>query len=162
MRLTYSPATGLGVDCCTYTYLGVDEVASEVGQVILPAGVTPPFPDTDADGFLNACDACPFLADANYDNGGVNTTDPDGIGDSCQCGNLNVDGIVNQADATRLREYLAQLTTLTPSELARCAIDGSPASCDILTVAILQRAIATPALGPGIVQACAAALPPGP
>jgi hypothetical protein len=158
MRLTYSPATGPGLDCCAYTYRGVDEVLSDVGQIILPVDVSPPFPDGDGDGFLDPCDACPSLADANYDRGGVNSTDPDLIGDGCQCGDLNSDGTVNAADVLRLREYLGGLTTFSASELARCAVDAALPGCDLRTVAILARAVANPARAPGIAQACPAAM----
>ncbi len=57
-------------------------------------------PDTDADGIPDSEDNCLYTSNADQlDTGGVGTTVSDGIGDACQCGDLNDDGVVDSNDA---------------------------------------------------------------
>ena len=45
--------------------------------------------DTDGDGVSDFGDNCPFAPNPmQLDSGGVATTEPDGIGDACQCGHV--------------------------------------------------------------------------
>ncbi|TMA26746.1 MAG: hypothetical protein E6J87_21835, partial [Deltaproteobacteria bacterium] len=63
-------------------------------------------PDADLDGIANDLDNCPFVANPGQaDNGGINTTTPDGIGDACQCGDVSGNGIVNGQDANAIKRH---------------------------------------------------------
>ena len=64
------------------------------------------FVDADGDGIPPDSDNCPFVANADQlDRGGVNTTTSDGIGDACQCGDVNGSGIVNGQDANAIKRH---------------------------------------------------------
>jgi len=63
-------------------------------------------PDADLDGLTNDLDNCPFVANPDQlDQGGIDTTVPDGIGDACQCGDVTGNGIVNGQDANAIKRH---------------------------------------------------------
>jgi hypothetical protein len=161
MEINYSAAPGPGWDCCTFQYEGVDDVLSDVGQVVVSVNGAPPPPDTDMDGFLNPCDHCPYVADDASDSGGVNSTLSDGIADACQCGDLTHNGVVDGLDVARLRNILAGVgPAASPAELAMCAVVSPSTACNLRTLVHLRRGVAVP---PRYVlaQTCTNALPPG-
>jgi PKD repeat protein len=115
--------------------------------------------DADGDGFGDASDNCPLVANDQTDGGGLGASGPDGIGDACQCGDLDVDGDADASDAERLRQALADPfgAELSPPAHARCSVVGDPDSCDVLDVVVLARANA--GLEPPLAQSCIAAQP---
>jgi YVTN family beta-propeller protein len=89
------------------------------------------------------------------DRGGVgDSSQPDGIRDANQCGDVNADGIAANADVRAERELLAQIST--PAAPGKCNVAGpngsGAASCDIVDVAVLRRALAS--LGPALTSGC--------
>jgi hypothetical protein len=115
--------------------------------------------DADADGVGDAADNCPYRTNDQSDSGGVGAGGPDGIGDACQCGDLDGDGDADLDDGAVLRGALADPTgaALSPAALERCSVSGDALGCDVLDVSRLARANA--ALEPPLAQGCAAALP---
>ena len=105
-----------------------------------------PFVDDDADGIENGLDNCAFAANADQaDTGGLGTgSAPDGIGDACQCGDLNGDGRLSIADAVVLQRSLLQPPTATPARPDLCDVGGS-AGCSLPDAIILRRALLSPA-----------------
>jgi predicted dienelactone hydrolase len=80
--------------------------------------------DLDVDGILDAADNCPNLANEDQlDRGGVNSTEPDGIGDACQCGDVSGNGIVNGQDANAIKRHGLGVT---PNPLFNV-----PGNCDV-------------------------------
>jgi YVTN family beta-propeller protein len=78
------------------------------------------------------------------DRGGVgDSSQPDGIGDGSQCGDVSQDGVATNSDVAQLRRWLAGGPA--PAGLARCNVIGpgglNPAQCDILDVSALRRAV---------------------
>jgi hypothetical protein len=119
--------------------------------------------DTDADDIAAYRDVCPFAYDpAQADAGGIATTSPDGIGDACQCGDVDDDGVVDLPDLDAYRYSLADPLALglTPEGVAKCSAIGGPGPCEVLDVAVIARALEPTPLVPGIAQVCAAASPP--
>jgi hypothetical protein len=120
--------------------------------------------DADADGAGDACDNC--LARANPDQrdfGGVGAgTTHDGVGDRCQCGDLSEDGTVEALDPAALRTFLADPAgaPLSAVALEKCRVNAGSAACDVLQLTVLRRALAEPALGPGVAALCTAATGP--
>jgi hypothetical protein len=106
-------------------------------------------------------DNCPLAPNASQtDTGGVGTmsTIPDGIGDACQCGDVNNDGIVTLTDKTILARSLALLSpdfnvTAMPG-FNKCSVTTAH-SCAVADKTIIARALA--GLAPGIQQQCHAA-----
>jgi hypothetical protein len=162
-EVIYSGATGTGWDCCTFQFAGVDGVPSSVGQLVFNANGPLPPPDPDHDGFLSPCDSCDFKHNVDQkDGGGVGSANPDLVGDACQCGRLDADGIVNGLDVTVLRKHLAHDPLLTAPQLPFCSVIGGPTECTVRTATVLRRALVPPPLGPlgpGVSQTCQAALP---
>ena len=132
------------------------------------SGLRPPdaFPtvtDMDGDGLGNAADHCPSTFNpAQSDSGGVLDEAADGVGDACQCGDVDNDGIVDSADVEAYRSSLADPDgyELTPLGVEKCSVIDDSAPCEVLHVAVIVRALEDPALPPGIAPVCSAAAPP--
>jgi YVTN family beta-propeller protein len=89
------------------------------------------------------------------DRGGVgDASQPDGLRDASQCGDVTADGVDTAADVSSLRAWLAG--SGTPAALAKCNVRGangsSPAACDVVDVTALRRAIT--GLAPALTQGC--------
>jgi hypothetical protein len=117
--------------------------------------------DTDGDGIPDNIDNCPYTYNPDQkDSGGVGTATPDGIGDACQCGDVNDDGIVSTADSTILTRSLVGLSPyLTAGAMpgaAKCDLNGD-GLCTTADLSILTRGLV--GLSPGIKQVCPAAVP---
>jgi hypothetical protein len=125
------------------------------------SALTPFGGDTDADGVPNAADVCPFTPNpTQLDTRGYQTLLPDGIGDACQCGDLDGDDAVYPAsEVPRLRNSLAGLAPGVANP-AECSVIGGPYDCDLLDLVVLRRAAATPPRAPGTGEFCDAATPP--
>lgn len=58
----------------------------------------------------NSGDNCPFFPNPGQeDDGGFNTTEPDGIGNACQCGDVNGNGVPGSTDGTLIKRSVAGL-----------------------------------------------------
>lgn len=112
--------------------------------------------DRDADGIPDSVDNCPSIQNnPNLDGAGVgDASGPDGIGDVCQCGDLDGNGRADSADASRLRAFLAdpEVAALDTAESAHCGVFGDPLRCGLIEIVALRRAIA--GLAPGLAQSC--------
>lgn len=111
--------------------------------------------DSDADGIGDAGDNCPFRANPGQEN-----ANGDAAGDACQCGDVSGDGLVATEDLDALRSHLAGLAPLAPAMLERCSVRGSAASCDVVDVAVLGRALEPTPLAPGVALVCTAYVGP--
>lgn len=120
-----------------------------------------PFADDDGDGIENGLDNCAFAANADQgDTGGVGVgSPPDGIGNACQCGDLNGDGRVSIGDAVVLQRSLLQPPTATPARLDLCDVGGS-AGCSIADATLIRRALLSPPTA-FLTPACVLVPPPG-
>jgi hypothetical protein len=119
-----------------------------------------PHLDADLDVIQAFRDDCPFAYDpAQSDSGGVGTLAPDGIGDACQCGDVDDDGVVDDLDVIAYRDSLADPlgSALSLAGTAKCSVVDHAAACEILDVAITRRALYP--LDPAIEQVCSAATP---
>ncbi len=93
------------------------------------------------------------------DSGGILSAIGDGIGDACQCGDVNDDGSVGPADIDAFRFYLANPIgfPLSPVAESKCTLVDEPHPCNILDGTVLRRALAVSPLAPGIAPICEAA-----
>jgi hypothetical protein len=122
------------------------------------------FPTLDSDADLIAAyrDNCRFTYNPGQeDTGGLLTLIPDGIGNACQCGDVDDDGDVDDFDINRFRSSLALVpgSALTPAGTNKCTVIETAGPCDVLDVAVIERALEPPPLLPGIAQVCTAATP---
>lgn len=115
--------------------------------------------DDDIDGVPDALDNCPFFPNANQsDVGGVGAAaPPDGVGDACQCGDVNGNGRVTTADATLIIRSLLVPPAAVLLRPDLCDVGGST-GCTTADVVILTRRLLVPPTAV-TTQACAAALP---
>ncbi len=122
----------------------------------LGGSLADPYGDEDADGVEDAVDVCPLTADPlQFDSGAVGPAmPPDGVGDLCQCGDVDGDGEVLTSDENALRVELAGGAAVAFPE--KCDVSGDGA-CTILDVARIVRGVAGAASG-GVSQACAPAV----
>jgi len=123
-------------------------------------GTNPTLADTDGDVWLDGSDNCPVTANPTQsDIGGVLGEPPDGVGDACQCGDVDDSGIVDHDDVAAYRDSLADPVglALTPSGVAKCSVIGSAGPCEMVDVTVIQRALEVVPLAPGIDQVCVAA-----
>ena len=171
------PSGGFGDECCPGPMLvhansvaGVDG-SDVIWLTLAPDGVvtrarllgalSPATGDYDADGTEDAVDNCPVHPNGTPpqpDSGGVESSLPDGVGDPCQCGDVDGDGKVLQSDVDAVRLFLAEPALALPFP-DKCNVAGKSgaAECDVLDLVVLTRARET--LGPGVAQICAPALP---
>ena len=79
----------------------------------------------------DSLDNCPYEPNPTQsDVGGLGTAAPDGIGDACQCGDINDDGTVTSSDATVLSRALSNLSpAFSVGGNAACSAAGVPATC---------------------------------
>jgi hypothetical protein len=130
------------------------------------AGTDPLNEDTDGDDVCDGpipvgiCsqagpDNCPFIM--NFDQA---NSDPYSAGDACQCGDLNLDNVVNGADALLARQHVVCATIAGTCDLRRCNVVGPagsgvgsdcnvglhsdcgagvPSDCDVADVYVLER-----------------------
>jgi hypothetical protein len=117
--------------------------------------------DKDGDTIPDQFDNCPFTANTDQkDSGGVGVgSQPDGIGDACQCGDVSGDGIVSTADSTVLSRSLVGLApflgTAGMPGAAKCDVTGD-GLCTTADLTVLTRGLV--GLAPGIKQVCPAAI----
>lgn len=118
-----------------------------------PSELPPVITDTDSDLVDDAVDNCRFASNINQqDRGGVATGVPDGIGDECQCGDVNDDGIVDNTDAVLIKRYLLGLPP--GINISKCNVNSGN-SCDNTDAILIQRAVL--GMPPGLTQTCFAA-----
>jgi hypothetical protein len=79
-------------------------------------------PDTDGDGVRDGSDVCPFVPDPDQSD-----TDTNGIGDACQCGDVNRDGVTNVTDALAIAR--GEVVSSDPG-FGRCDVNGDDA-CNV-------------------------------
>lgn len=121
----------------------------------LLTGTSPASNDTDNDGVGDASDNCPVTPNpAQDDSGGINTNAADGIGDACQCGDINGDGKVSNSDAVLIERHLLGLPS--PFDGNYCDTNGDGICTNTDSVIIKRTLLGLP---PGIRQACSAAVP---
>ncbi|MFQ5426551.1 MAG: hypothetical protein ACE5EV_05690, partial [Gaiellales bacterium] len=70
------------------------------------------------------------------------------------CGDLTGNGLVNTADVSLFRRFLAGTSVLSPTAESRCTAIGPLGPCDLLDLVVIRRALAVPPLGPGIAGSC--------
>jgi hypothetical protein len=109
---------------------------------VCPAG---PGQDADGDGVGDACDSCPFVANADQaDVGGIGAdSGPDGIGDACQCGDVSGDGRVTTADAALLQRSLLSPPAAAQTRPELCDVNAS-GSCTLADAVVLRRSLLVP------------------
>lgn len=103
------------------------------------------FADADADGIEDGADVCPTVSDPGQeDRGGIGPgSAPDGIGDACQCGDVNDDGVVSLLDAVTIQRALLTPPAATLSAPDRCDVGGS-AGCTLADAVLIRRALLSP------------------
>lgn len=116
--------------------------------------------DSDLDGIQSFRDNCPFAFNQTQtDSGGIDDATADGIGDACQCGDVDDDGIVDLLDVVAYRAALADPVgdALSPAGVSKCSVIDSAGPCEILDVSVTQRVLFP--LLPDLEQVCSAANP---
>jgi hypothetical protein len=117
--------------------------------------------DSDADVIPAWRDNCPFAFNPTQsDTAGILDPTPDGVGDACQCGDVDDDGDVDDFDVFAFRDDLAGLAPLSAEGTAKCTVIGASGPCTVLDVSVTERALEPAPLLPGIDQVCAAATAP--
>lgn len=116
-------------------------------------------PDWDIDGIPDSVDVCPRVPDpAQTDSGGIGTgSAPDGIGDACQCGDVNGDGRVTLGDAVLIGRSLLTPPTATLARPQLCDVGGS-AGCSTGDAVVIRRALLAPPTA-SVAQQCSPPLP---
>jgi len=118
--------------------------------------------DTDADTIPDATDNCPYASNVDQLNrGGIGTSvgaNQDGIGDACQCGDVNGDGRVLSSDSTIILRSLLTPPTATQAQPQFCDVGGTT-GCFTADSTIILRALLTPPTAT-VMQKCAPSLPP--
>jgi hypothetical protein len=132
----------------------IDGVTGTGGKItVTPSG------DYDGDGVPDATDNCPYTSNADQlDRGGIGSgSAPDGIGDVCQCGDVNGNGFVTLADSVIILRSLLIPPTATVQNPQLCDVGGSE-GCTLADAVIILRANLSPPTAT-IAQNCAPAKP---
>jgi hypothetical protein len=154
------PLTGaFGSECCPGPMVllgsgGGLAATQALWMTAFPAGAAmlgALFLDSDEDLVEDALDNCPLAANPlQEDAGSVGAAPPDGIGDVCQCGDVDGDGIALAADLAAVRFQLADPGQPVAFP-AKCDVSGD-GQCTVLDAAYLLRALGS--LGPPLHQPC--------
>ena len=129
-----------------------------LGAVLLPGSASAQ--DADGDGVLDATDNCVYVANPGQEDvGGLFGPPADGIGDACQCGDVNADGQVDLLDAAVYQRGLANVlpVALDPD---KCSVVGGRLDCEPNDRQALREALV--GLSPGVTQVCQSANPTPP
>jgi len=101
--------------------------------------------DTDLDGVCDNNDNCPFAANPlQEDTGGFfANTSPDGIGNACQCGDINGNGQANSTDGTLIKRAAVGLAPYhsipgTIPEIGNCDVNAN-GTCNSTDGTLIQR-----------------------
>jgi hypothetical protein len=99
--------------------------------------------DSDGDGHPDAADNCPYEPNPTQsDGGGWQSTSPDGIGDACQCGSVDLSGAITSSDWTHLRTYLTGSSVgIGANADRRCSHPDSSGRASVVDSAHLRRAL---------------------
>jgi hypothetical protein len=97
--------------------------------------------------FIPGPDNCPFIPNPDQTN-----SDPFSAGDACQCGDLNLDNVLDGADALLARQHVVGATIVGTCELTRCNVIGpadagvssdcnvgASSDCTVADVYVLER-----------------------
>jgi hypothetical protein len=96
---------------------------------------TDPGNDDDGDGICAGVDTCPGIP-----NEGANEdANLDGIGDYCQCGDINGDGIVNNVDSILVKRADLGLSVGGSYNPALCDVNGD-GNCNNVDSILIKRA----------------------
>ena len=176
VNLYLNPGAVLGPPSATFTVSGAPfmlqqfDYQSGAGQVLdeIRVGTTPldvlaldTVGDTDGDGIPDSSDNCPYTFNPDQkDSGGIGVgSPPDGIGDACQCGDVDNNGSVTSTDATILARSLVGLSpyfsVAAMPGILKCDVNGD-GLCNSADKTIIGRALV--GLSPGIKQTCTAAI----
>lgn len=113
--------------------------------------------DTDGDTVPDPFDNCPTTPNDQADSGSLGGTTPDGIGDACQCGDVNNDGIVNGIDGVLIGRSAVGLppygSLAGMPGFTKC--DVNDGTCSGVDGVLVNRAAV--GLPPGVAQTCPAA-----
>lgn len=103
-------------------------IDDDVGLEVISELLVDPSLDSDFDGIPDVDDNCPYIANAEQLNvGGTIVGTGDEYGDACQCGDVNDDGVVNNADAVIVTRHAAGLPPGVND--SKCDVTGD-GNCD--------------------------------
>ena len=112
--------------------------------------------DADSDGIPDGSDNCVFVANPGQEDvGGLLGSGSDGIGDVCQCGDLNGDGRGDLVDAAIYQRDLAGLSP-EASNPELCSVAGGRLDCEVNDEWALREGLV--GIAPGVSQVCQAAV----
>lgn len=84
--------------------------------------------DIDSDGILDQVDNCLYYFNPTQDDhGGILNATPDGIGDACQCGDVNGDGVVSESDLDAIDAGLQKVVDPSFRHPEKCDLNGDQA-----------------------------------
>ena len=137
-------------------FVGIADGSQALGTHTVRIGISE---DKDGDGRSDWLDNCPSFANPTQsDIGGVGASSgPDGVGDACQCGDVNGNGRVTTADATLITRSLLVPPTAALTRPDLCNVGGT-ASCTTADAVIVTRALLVPPTA-AVGQVCAPGLP---
>jgi len=98
--------------------------------------------DVDNDNICGNVDNCEFVANELQEDccspGSSSTSNPDGIGDACQCGDVTGDGAANSFDATMIKRQALGLSAPLFSVPDNCDVTGD-GNCNSFDATMVTR-----------------------
>jgi hypothetical protein len=91
--------------------------------------------DSDGDGYVDSVDNCPNIVNADQADAGGN-----GIGDACQCGDVNLDGFTNVTDAMWIARGKVPSGISGFDYYARCEVNGD-GFCNVIDALMIARSL---------------------
>jgi hypothetical protein len=117
---------GFGEDGFGELYI-VDQGVGSNGEIFKLVDMSS---DSDDDGIPDGSDACPFVQDPDQRD-----TDGNDLGDVCQCGDLDGDGITNVIDALAIAR--GEVSSSDP-QFEHCDVNGD-GSCNVADALMIAR-----------------------
>jgi hypothetical protein len=109
----------------TATVSAMLDDGTETAEILIDAG-----PDADGDGITDVLDNCPFVPNADQAD-----ADANGIGDACQCGDVDGDGVSNVMDAMAIAR--GQVVS-SDAAFVHCDVNGD-GGCNVVDALKIAR-----------------------
>jgi hypothetical protein len=118
-----------------------DHSITKLGAIVTINNTEPLNQDSDGDRVPDSKDNCPYFSNTSQrDSGSLLSKAKDRIGNACQCGDVNGDGIINAKDPVMIRKTLRKGSKIRMKRPDLCHVGGTK-GCTVKDALLIEKAI---------------------